>query len=326
LFPDDAASKTREAGPDDHNTPTNRNFPPPSEDLAAATAAGGGKAVDAIKRHGKRTEEILPENQLLMQLMEKFHPERIISIHGTWRPGAAGAFYDPRSLRPDETKAAGDWARAEARKRIPSDEQTTPDGQQRLQELENSLSKQRSTEMQARASDIDRDLSLKTAQEIDKDTASIKGREKRDMTQEDEDTAEGKAKKATAKAAEKAADAAKPDAAAANKALEDAKKAEQHTKDRIAAKKDLRRKHPSIAGNVGTTGKIDFPSWSSPPTEGVSLGGYAPPRGFSVFTVEPPLDSNTDDYAKKKDDISQANRKIELQAYADAVRTILLGA
>jgi hypothetical protein len=59
---------------------------------------------------------------------------------------------------------------------------------------------------------------------------------------------------------------------------------------------------------------------------GVSLGGYAPKRGISVFTVEPALDLNTGDYAKKKDDVSQANRKIELQAYADAVRTILLGA
>jgi hypothetical protein len=93
-----------------------------------------------------------------------------------------------------------------------------------------------------------------------------------------------------------------------------------------AANQAARRAHPSIAGNVGPKGAVDNPKWSGGVPGGVSLGGYAPPRGISVFTVEPPLNLNTGDYAKMQGDISQANRRIELQAYADAVRTILLGA
>ncbi|MGA2251473.1 hypothetical protein [Terracidiphilus sp.] len=46
-------------------------------------------------------------------------------------------------------------------------------------------------------------------------------------------------------------------------------------------------------------------------------------RGVSVFTVEPALNANTDDYAKKKGDVSQAERTIELQAYSDGVKTTL---
>jgi hypothetical protein len=290
LFPDNAeafpgnpvgAKGSRESGP----TPTNRNFPSPSEDLAAATAAGGGKAVDASKdAKGKRTREILPENQLLLQLIEKFHPERILSIHGTSGPGSAGVFYDPRSLRPDEMKAARDWARGNAYMQIPPDEQAEPGGQERLQELEDRLYQQRLAQMSSQAGDTDRDLSLKAAQKIDTDTVSIPGREKRNMSREGE----------SAKTS--------------------------------AAQQAARQAHPSIGGNVGPQGRIDNPKWSGSVPGGVSLGSYAPPRGISVFTIEPALDLNTDDYAKMKGDVSQANRKIELQAYADAVRTILLGA
>ena len=280
LFPDNAASISRESG----STPTNRNFPPASEDLAAATAAGGGKAVDASKSGGgKRTRQILLENQLLLQLIEKFQPERILSIHGTWGPGSAGVFYDTRSLRPDELKAARDWARATAYMRIPPDQQEGMDGQERLQALEDSLYQQRVAQLSGQANTTDRDLSLKAAQQIDTDTASIAGRGSRDMGREGES--------APVKAANKAA----------------------------------RRAHPSIAGNVGPKGKIDNAQWSGGVPGGVSLGSYAPPRGISVFTIEPPLNSNTDDYAKIKGDVSQVDRKAELKAYADAVRTILLG-
>ena len=282
LFPDNAAGGMgrRESGP----TPTNRNFPEPSEDLAAATKAGHGKAVDAsTDKKGRRTREILPENQLLLQLIEKFHPERILSLHGTSGPGSAGVFHDPRTLRADEMKAARDWARGNAYMQIPPDQQAEPGGQERLQELEQRLYQQRLAQMTGQASDTDRDLSLKAAQQIDAATAAIPGRGKRDMSREKESPAT------------------------------------------IAANRPARLAHPSIAGNVGPTGQIDNPKWSGSVPGGVSLGGYAPKRGISVFTVEPPLDLNTADYAKKTDDVSQANRKIELQAYADAVRTILLG-
>lgn len=283
LFPDNAEGGMgrRESGP----TPTNRNFPSPSEDLAAATAAGGGKAVDASKDDkGKRTREILPENQLLLQLIEKFHPERILSLHGTSGPGSAGVFYDTRSLRPDEEKAARDWARGNAYMQIAPDQQEEPGGQERLQALEDRLYQQRLAQMSGQAGDTDRDLSLKAAQKIDTDTASIPGRGGRDVSREGESAAT------------------------------------------TAANQAARRAHPSIAGNVGPKGSIDNPKWSGSVPGGVSLGGYAPPRGISVFTIEPPLDLNTGDYAKMKGDVSQANRRIELQAYVDAVRTILLGA
>jgi hypothetical protein len=58
----------------------------------------------------------------------------------------------------------------------------------------------------------------------------------------------------------------------------------------------------------------------------ISLGGYAPARGMSVFTVEPPINRNTGDYPTKLDKVSAADRKIEFQSYADAVRMVLLGA
>jgi hypothetical protein len=67
------------------------------------------------------------------------------------------------------------------------------------------------------------------------------------------------------------------------------------------------------AGNVGAKGAIDNATWSGGMPGGVSLGGYAPPRGMSVFTVEPPLNLNSADYPTAQDRVMQANRKIELQ-------------
>lgn len=233
LFPDNAArgqgfsSEGRESGP----TPTNRNFPTPDKDLAASGSE------DARKR------PILPENVLLLELMERFKPERIISIHGTWDPNLAGVFYDPRALRADEQARAA----------------THPGGEKALKD-------------EAKAAD--ERLSLAAARQIDTATRNVAGREDR------VDTA-------------------------------------------------ARRKHPSVAGNVGATGALDRPFWAGGTNEGVSLGGYAPPRGMSVFTVEPAHNANTADYdqpGRTKDaKVTAAMRAIELQAYADAVRTILLG-
>lgn len=83
LFPDDAAYRSRE-GPGAH---PNRNFPDPAKGLAGA----GIPPKDAL---GK---DIRPENVLLLQLIDRFKPERIISIHGTWDPAMAGVSYDPRT-------------------------------------------------------------------------------------------------------------------------------------------------------------------------------------------------------------------------------------
>ena len=93
LFPDDAAYRDRE-GPGAH---PNRNFPELSQDLAAS----GGK--DAL---GKA---IRPENAMLLQLIERFQPERIISIHGTWDPSIAGVSYDTRALTVGEEANAQAW-------------------------------------------------------------------------------------------------------------------------------------------------------------------------------------------------------------------------
>ena len=274
LFPDNAAVApfgSREGS----GAQPNRNFPNPGQDLAAAQKAGG---VDAL---GKK---ILPENLLLMELMEKFKPERIISIHGTWDPNKAGVFYDPRALTAAERVAA-----FPPRRRHPIGPHDWKQPPMTLdRERESAQEEEEGTaqwianmkQMEQTASDKDKDLSLRAANEIDKGTAGIKDRE---------DRVSGKARKA----------------------------------------------HPSVAGNVGKSGNLDFAFWGGEAPVGVSLGGYASGRGMSIFTVEPPINRDADDYKKgnkqygpeekSKDKLSEADRKTELLAYAEAVRTILLG-
>ncbi|WP_206366438.1 eCIS core domain-containing protein [Sphingomonas gei] len=240
---------------------TNRNFPSPSKDLAASRD-GGGKAIDAVGN------AISPENQMLMELMERFRPERIISVHGTWDPGAAGVFYDPRELRAEERDAA--WRTGP--RRSPSWE--SEGHGDAMNAAERKLHERQEAELRAAASKTDLGLSVKAAAEIDKTTTAIKGRDSRGF----------------------------------GGGSQGAK----------------RSKHPSVAGNVGKSGDLDFGFWSGGVKEGVSLGRYAPARGMSVFTVEPPLNYRSDD-PKRLDKLTEADRKIELKAYADAIRTILLG-
>lgn len=284
LFPDNAARGR--FGDREGSTPTNRNFPPSSEDLAAARTAGGGTPVDAsTDRRGRRRREILPENLLLMELMERFRPQRIISIHGTHREGAAGVFYDPRSLRADEVQAARQWAAGQAYMRLTPDQQAMPEGQERLRDLEERLFRGRLAQLHQQSGDTDRDLSQRAVTQIDTATTGISGRAGRSLANREDDPATIPASQLTA-----------------------------------------RRAHPSVAGNVGPAGALDRFSWSGSGTGGVSLGEYAPRRGMSVFTVEPPINRNTGDYPIGLDPITLDDRRIELQAYADAVRTVLLGA
>jgi hypothetical protein len=88
------------------------------------------------------------------------------------------------------------------------------------------------------------------------------------------------------------------------------------------------KQHPSVAGNVGPSGKLDTGHWGGEVPGGTSLGDYASARGTSIFTVEPPVNRNIADYGKGGNNagekVSQADRTTELQAYADAVRTVLL--
>jgi hypothetical protein len=255
LFPDNAEKGThgiREGG-----TPTNRNFPTPDKDLAAS----GGK--DATGR------DILPENQLLMKVMEAYKPERIISLHGTQHPERAGVFYDPRQLTEAERLESARTAGASARPR-PSDSEGASEARFRT------LYDRSIADKLAAAGAADKDLSLRAAKLIDAQTAGVKGRESRNF--------------------------------GGNKA---------------------REAHGSVAGNVGKSGDLDTGFWGGEVPGGTSLGGYASARGTSIFTVEPPVNRNIADYGKggdtAGDKVSQADRTTELQAYADAVRTVLLG-
>jgi hypothetical protein len=238
---------------------TNRNFPVPSQDLAAASAAG--KAAGEATAIDELGNVILPENQMLMALMERFQPERIITVHGTHDASKAGVFYDKRALRADEKPEP--W-RPTPRRSQPTESEGY--GEAALRDDLAAHEKQSAAataQRTATAAAADKDLSLKAAAEIDKKTAGF------------------------------------------------------------ASKGRAVGKHPSVAGNVGTSGKLDNAIWADGAPEGTSLGEYASARGMSVFTVEPPLNYRSDDPAKQA--LSKAERITEMQAYADAIRTILLG-
>jgi uncharacterized protein DUF4157/succinylglutamate desuccinylase/aspartoacylase family protein len=279
LFPDNAATATREG-----TTPTNRNFPPSSEDLAAATTAGGGTAVDAsTNASGARTRAILPENIMLLQLIERFSPERIISIHGTRHSGAGGVFYDPLRLTSADIARARNDARAMAYMQVPVEQHSTFEGQELLRQAEERNFQSAIVSMSHR----DRPAALAAAARIDAATTAITGREQqRTMLREGETTIS-------------------------------------------AAELARRRAHPSVPGNVGPSGNLEIGSFSGSVPGGVSLGDYASQRGISIFTVEPPLNLRSRDFptsqADQADRVDRAERRIELQAYADAVRTVLLG-
>jgi hypothetical protein len=233
LFPDDADYRDRE-GPGAH---PNRNFPDPSKDLAAS----GGK--DFLDKPIRR------ENVMLMELVERFAPERIISIHGTWKPSLAGVSYDPRTLSAGEEASVQSWGVAPD-----SNEANAPPGL-----------------VQARRA------------------AALKGAGERD------------------------------DALALGAAdLIDTKTSADPTKG--PARTGL--KHPSVAGNFkGNSAKPNYAHWEGGGEPGVSLGGYASKRAISIFTVEPPEDKALDEFKGG----ARAAREFELKAYAEAVRTVLLG-
>jgi hypothetical protein len=233
LFPDDAAYRDRE-GPGAH---PNRNFPDPSKDLAAS----GG--LDALGKPIRR------ENVMLLQLIERFAPERIISIHGTWDASKAGVSYDPRTLTAGEEARAESWGI-----RPDSDEGNAPPGLVRARRAG-----------ALRAADAqDKALALTAAGLIETRTSQgkIKG----------------------------------------------------------PARTGL--KHPSVAGNFkGSSVVPNFAQWEGGMDKGVSLGGYASKRGISIFTVEPPDDKRLGEFKGA----ARRSREVEIKAYAEAVRTILLG-
>ncbi|HEU5003828.1 MAG TPA: DUF4157 domain-containing protein [Actinomycetota bacterium] len=235
LFPDDAAYRDRE-GPGAH---PNRNFPSPSMGLADA----GSPPKDSLGKDIRR------ENVMLLHLMERFMPERIISIHGTWDPKAAGVSYDTRALTAQEDAAA------QARGINPdSSEANAPPG----------LVRSRRAGLQHAADQRDERLALGAADLIE-------------------------------------ARASKPAAALPGRAAT----------------------HASVAGNFkGASTKANYARWGGAKDPGVSLGDYASARGISIFTVEPPDNKKIGEYARGA---ARSAREVEIKAYAEAVRTILLG-
>jgi hypothetical protein len=294
LFPDNAARRRRERR---GGSPTNRNFPFPTQTLPTTPRDRRGRPLAApakpagMPRARATARPILTENILLLGLMERFRPERIISIHGTWRGGSAGAFYDPRHLTPAEERSARQYAQAMAYMSVLPERHHTPEGRRELREMERRFYYQRYWALRQQASRTDRSLSLRTARAIHTATASITGRERRQF---------------------------------ANRETEPVRPVPR-------AQVTARRSFPSVAGNVGTSGQLDTAYWSGRVSTGYSLGQYASARGMSIFTVEPPINCTAADYGTgrrcrgRAAAVSQAERRTELMSYAQAIRTVLLG-
>ena len=87
LFPDNLADGRREG-----SVPTNRNFPAPGESLSNAAQRGGSAPVDSLG------VPILPENRMLMALIGRIKPRRVVSLHATAFPERAGIFADAHTL------------------------------------------------------------------------------------------------------------------------------------------------------------------------------------------------------------------------------------
>ena len=93
LFPDLAVAGQRE----DPRNPTNRNFPPPGQ---GPRLGEGGQLLDAMGRR------VLPANAVLMELMAAYKPDRVLSLHATWRVEAAGIFAGSGPMAPRTTQAS----------------------------------------------------------------------------------------------------------------------------------------------------------------------------------------------------------------------------
>ena len=232
LFPDNAASGERRPSRGRDRRPTATSPVPTRTSRRPA----------ARTRQGR---DILPENKLLMEVMERYRPERIISLHGTWDPAKAGVFYDPRKLTADEQQQIElDAARSAGASARPRASDSEGSSEATFRQLYDRARKRGVEAKLAAAGAADKDLSLRAAKLIDAQTSGVKGREARNL-------------------------------------------------GRGGA-------HPSVAGNVGTSGDLDTGFWGGDVPGGTSLGGYASERGMSIFTVEPPVNRNIDDYASRR--------------------------
>ena len=289
LFPQHADPAWGQEGKRQMGTQTNRNFP--SLEAEVDTYRGGqaldatGTPVKAAKDDSDESRDILAENVMLMELIDRFRPSRLVSIHGTHDNSAAGIFADPHFISPAKEKAiemlAGLVAFVSSIFGLTGPDKTA---------LTEAFAKADETRTQD-----DIDLALATAYAIagrTKGAASLEGR--------------------------------------------------------FPDKKDEKgkRSSPSVAGNKLYAGKgkesstwredLD-PSTGRPKPwqeradkKGVSLGLYAPAKGISVFTVEPPVNRALDTYGGRGTEpggakVSKADRETEIKAYAEAVALVLLG-
>lgn len=103
LFPDHHAVGLREGA-----VPTNRNFPWPGESLERAGQRGreAGQGDTPLDSLGV---PILPENRMLLTLIGRIKPARLVSLHATIYPDRAGIFTDPHGL--PALFDPEDWAR-----------------------------------------------------------------------------------------------------------------------------------------------------------------------------------------------------------------------
>jgi hypothetical protein len=231
---------------------------------------------------------ILRENIALMSLMERFNPSRIITIHGTHRPYRAGIFVDP--VQGQETQ--------DRQLAIASAQQVVTN----IQNAEtNSSVTQGTAQRPVISSDgksLERDIieRIERGELLERLTPDQLARFQRAQAQ-------GRRFRLT--------------------------QAERRRFRLTQAEQDSLRQNAAVAGNQLFLGAgQENAGWSGETPGGISLGGYAPARGMTVFTVEPAINRRTSDYAagnRERDRLSEAERRIELQAYAYAIRTVLLG-
>jgi hypothetical protein len=288
LFPAHADPAWGVEGKRQRATQTNRNFPDLNDEVAEYK---GGHALDAAGNPLKAAKDdtgasldILAENVMLMELIDRFHPSRIISIHGTHDSSAAGVFADPHFRSPAKEKAIATLTSilafiARFFGMNGPDAQTLKDA---FAKVDESRTKN------------DVDLALATAYAIAdkaKGAGSLKGR----FTDKKQQSS--------------------PSVAGSKLYL-------GAGKENATWREDMDPK----------TGKPK-PWQTRAKDKGISLGLYAPAKGISVFTVEPPVNRALDSYDGKTAEpqtsggavVPKADRETEIKAYADAVATVLLG-
>lgn len=354
LFPDHLAFREREFA-----TETNRNFPLTDtavtdyKDVADKTVEGKATtrriAVDAAGKEiqdAKKKQRILHENVLLMELIDKFKPTRIISIHGTHTHSSAGVFSDPFFITKSEQAAIETAAGADAARDVKAAglAEGSQEAKKKLEERTKAHVERRQKALQttkdARTGD-DEALAIASAYAISQQIPSTSTLHKRDEALKAQRSTL-QTKLAGVEAREKTLAEAKSKRALTEdekKELGKITKEKKNFRFQINILSDANiqavEKNPATAGNVLHKGVgKEQATWSADKgksvqdreKEGVSLGLYGPAKGISVFTVEPAVNKRSDEYATGLDpNVSEVDRKAELQAYADAIRTILLG-